>query len=86
MEKKKSYKSWTISDAFWEAVKEKILERSRAAGKEYKRKPGGGRKPLPKRRVVEGIVYVLRTDCQWKAVPKEYGAGSRIISELKARK
>ena len=73
---KKSYKSWTISDAFWKAVKENIPERSRETGKRYQRKPGGGRKPLTKRQVLEGIFYVLRTGCQWKAVPKEYGAGS----------
>ena len=33
---------------------------------------------MPKRQVLEGIFYVLRTGCQWKAVPKEYGAGSSI--------
>ena len=78
MDEKKSYKSWTISDAFWEAIKEEIPDRSRNPEKEYQRKPGGGRKPLPKRQVLEGIFYVLRTGCQWKAVPKEYGAGSSI--------
>ena len=75
---KKSYKSWTISDAFWEAIKDEVPERQRTAEKTYKRKAGGGRKPLPKRQVLEGIFYVLRTGCQWKAVPKEYGAGSSI--------
>jgi len=78
MEEKKSYKSWTISDAFWEAVKEDIPKRGRNSGKEYKRKPGGGRKSLPKRQVLERILYVLRTGCQWKAVPPKYGAGSSI--------
>jgi len=33
MEEKKSYKSWTISDAFWKAVKEAIPERSRDSKK-----------------------------------------------------
>jgi len=78
MEEKKSYKSWTISDAFWEAVKENIPERSRDSGKKYQWKPRGGRKPLSKRQVLGGIFYVLRTGCQWKAVPKEYSAGSSI--------
>ena len=41
-------------------------------------KPGQGRKPIPPRKILEGILYVLRTGCQWKAVPKEYGAGSSI--------
>ena len=44
----------------------------------YKRKPGEGRKPLDKRKVLEGIFYVLRTGCQWKALPKEYGASSSV--------
>lgn len=78
MSEKKSYRSWTISDELWEEVKDEIPERQRITGKEYKRKPGGGRKPLPKRQVLEGIFYVLRTGCQWKAVPKEYGSGSSI--------
>lgn len=69
---KKSYKSWTISDAFWEAVKEEIPERQRAEGKTYKRKPGGGRKPLSKRRVLEGIFYVLRTGCQCLLLIRNY--------------
>jgi transposase len=28
------------------------------------------------RKVLEGILYVLRTGCQWKMLPKEYGSGS----------
>ena len=39
---KQSYKSWTISDAFWEAIKDEVPERQRSAEKTYKRKPGGG--------------------------------------------
>ena len=41
-------------------------------------KPPGtpGRPAVPFRRVLDGILYVLRTGCQWKAVPKEFGSGS----------
>jgi transposase len=35
-----------------------------------------GRKRVSYRQVVNGILYVLRTGCQWKAVPKKYGSGS----------
>ena len=35
-----------------------------------------GRKRVSYRRVLNGILYVLRTGCQWKAVPKKYGSGS----------
>ena len=33
---------------------------------------------MPPRRVFAAIVYVLRTGCQWKALPKEYGSASAI--------
>lgn len=35
-----------------------------------------GRPVLPFRKVLDGILYVLRTGCQWKMLPKEYGSGS----------
>ncbi len=41
-------------------------------------KLGGGRKPKDARLVFEGIVYVLRTGCQWKALPKHFGSVSAI--------
>jgi len=51
--------------------------RERPADKEYARKAGGGRKPKPARLVFEAVVYVLRTGCQWKALPKErFGSAS----------
>src|SRR5262245_54217437 len=40
--------------------------------------PTGGRRWLPPRRVLDGVLYVLRTGCQWKAVPRESGSGSTI--------
>jgi transposase len=35
-----------------------------------------GRLVVPFRKVLDGILYVLRTGCQWKMIPKEYGSGS----------
>ena len=35
-----------------------------------------GRPIIPFRKVLDGILYVLRTGCQWKMLPKEYGSGS----------
>jgi transposase len=36
-----------------------------------------GRPAVPYRTVLDGILYVLRTGCQWKSLPKkEYGSGS----------
>lgn len=71
--------SWMVSDAFWSRVEPLIPTAQRDPNREYKRKPGGGRKPKSARLVFEGILFVLRTGCQWKALPKEvYGSSSTI--------
>ena len=59
-----------ISDALWERI-ELFLPI-------YKRSEKGGRPRLPLRNVVSGILYVLRTGCQWKAMPSQFGSGSAI--------
>ena len=47
--------------------------------RKFQRKPGGGRKPKAARTVFEAVVYVLRTGCQWKALPKErFGSASAV--------
>jgi transposase len=75
----KRIQSWEVSDAFWDRVSPLIPPPERDKGKNYKRKAGGGRKPIPYRQVFEGIVYVLRTGCQWKALPKErFGSPSSV--------
>jgi len=71
-------KSWTVSDALWERVAPLIPKHKREKRRKYKRRPGGGRKPIAPRRIFEAIVYVLRTGCQWKALPKEYGSASSV--------
>jgi len=73
-------KSWEVSDAFWEKVKMLIPAPKRNPEKTYKRKSGGGRKPIPSRTIFEAIMYVLRTGCQWQALPKErFGSPSETI-------
>ena len=69
-----------VSDAFWERVEPLIPQRpTRLSKRKYARKPGGGRKPKAPRQVFEAIVYVLRTGCRWKALPREhFGSASAI--------
>ena len=63
-------KSWEVTDAFWSRVEPLVpARRERVPEKTFVRKPGGGRKPKPARVVFEAIVFVLRTGCQWKALP-----------------
>jgi transposase len=59
-----------ISDELWDCI-EPVLPI-------YKRSCKGGRPRLKMREVVNGIFYVLRTGCQWKAMPEVYGSGSAI--------
>lgn len=62
--------SFRIPDALWARI-EPLLPKVR-------RSPKGGRPRLPYRRVLDGIFYVLRTGCQWKAVPPAFGSGSSL--------
>ena len=57
-----------ISDKLWDRIST-ILP---------KEKPNNttGRTVIPYRKVFNGIVCVLRTGCQWKMLPSEYGSGS----------
>ena len=59
-----------ISDSLWGRIKPLLPV--------YKQSCKGGRPRLPLRDVVTGIVYVLRTGCQWKAMPAQFGSGSAI--------
>jgi transposase len=71
--------SWEVSDPFWERVEPLIPKPKRDPNKKYTRKAGGGRKPIPARRIFGAIMYVLRTGCQWKALPMErFGSPSAI--------
>lgn len=72
-------KSWEVTDDFWSRAQALIPVRQRPLDKTYVRRAGGGRKPKDARLVFEGIVYVLRTGCQWKALPAErFGSASAI--------
>jgi len=67
---KNGYQSWTLSNELWERIKRYIPEYQRDKNKVYRRKQGGGRKPPDKRKILEAILYVLRTGCQWKSIPQ----------------
>jgi transposase len=71
-------KSWTVSDAFWAKVEPLIPVVTRSEGRKYHRKPGAGRPAMPPRQIFSAIVYVLRTGCQWKALPREFGSASAV--------
>ena len=68
----------TISDEFWSVISPLFVKKQRNPKKKYKRRAGAGRKNLDFKRVFEGILYVLKTGCQWKALPKEFGSSSSV--------
>ena len=71
--------SWEVSDDLWQHVQPLVPKAPlRLARKRYQRRPGGGRKPMEDRQIFAGIVYVLRTGCQWKALPKSFGSASAV--------
>ena len=57
-----------VPNDLWEAI-EPLLPNEPA-------KPKGGRPRVPDRAVLAGIVFVLRTCCPWRMLPKELGCGS----------
>ncbi len=70
MEKLQTRYSWRLPDALWERMAPLLPK--------YQPNPKGGRPRNPMRQIAEGIFYVLRTGCQWKAAPREYGSGSTL--------
>lgn len=71
--------SWELSDSLWERI-EPLLpkEKSRYRGRGKHRRHIGGRPAADRRQTIAGILYVLRTGCQWNAAPREYGSGKTL--------
>lgn len=57
----------TIPEPLWQMLK--VLLPSELP------KPKGGRPRNDERAVLGGIIYRLRTGCQWRAIPREFGSG-----------
>ena len=72
--------SWEVSDELWSRVEPLLPRRNPRAERQrrFRRRPGGGRKAISPRAIFAAIVYVLRTGCQWKALPKSFGSASAI--------
>jgi len=58
-----------VSDALWERI-EPLLPRLKR-----RRFYHPGRKPIDRRKVLTGIVFVLKTGIPWEELPQEMGCG-----------
>lgn len=47
-------------------------------------RPGGRPRAHPLREIVDGIRYVLRTGCQWRALPHEYPPWQTVYHYFRA--
>lgn len=61
---------WEVSDELWERLEPIILERFPAAPT--------GRPRSDLRRVVNGVIYRMRSGVQWNHLPREFGADSTV--------
>jgi transposase len=69
-ENKDVNESYKITDALWAEI-EPLLPPE-------KPKPKGGRPRMDNRQAMDAIFYLLRTGCQWKALPRSLGASSTV--------
>lgn len=66
---------WEVPDPLWEQMV-LILD----AKDPQKRK---GRPRTDQRRVIDGILFKIRTGCQWNLIPKVYGSDTTLHRNLK---
>jgi transposase len=62
---------WEVPDPLWEEVLAPLLD-------EFYPPARTGRPRVDLRRVLDGIIYQLRTGCQWNRLPREYGSDSSV--------
>ena len=70
MTKRKIVQGYEISDEFWRKLKPLLPS--------PKPKKKAGRPRVDDSKIMNGIFYLLRTGCQWKALPRCYGAPSTV--------
>jgi len=64
--------SWELSDSLWERIAPILPKtKTRLRGRGRKRHHIGGRPAAEMRQLMSGILYILRTGCQWNALPRE---------------
>ena len=65
---------WEVPDELWERIEPIILEEDPPKAR--------GRKRADPRQMLNGIIFRLRSGCQWNQLPKELGDDSTIHRAL----
>ena len=74
MAKRKLGRDYEISDEFWNLIKPLLPL--------PKPKKKSGRPRKDDKKIMSGILYLLRTGCQWKMLPRFYGAPSTVYDRF----
>ena len=61
---------WRVPDELWKIIKPILDELDPPAAT--------GRKRTDQRSALDGIIYQMRTGCQWNVLPKEFGDDSSV--------
>ena len=61
---------WELPDDLWERIEPVILEFDPPKAK--------GRKRVNQRKMLEGVIFRMRSSCQWNHLPRELGDDSTI--------
>jgi putative transposase len=71
-----SYYPTDLSDEQWQLIEWLLPEQTWRPG-------GRGRPPGDLRQVMNGILYLNKTGCQWRMIPREYGNWSTLYGYFK---
>jgi putative transposase len=77
MAKKRKRKTVPTLDTIWE-ISDDLWERIRPILEEFWPKKATGRKVANWRRALNGIVFRMRSGCQWDQLPAKFGAKSTV--------
>lgn len=61
---------WRCPDELWELIEAVLAEHDPPART--------GRKRIDQRKALDGIIYQLRTGCQWNALPRAFGDDASV--------
>src|ERR1700690_4282273 len=64
-----------LTDAQWEKIRPLLPKRAP--------RPRGGRPPAPERKVLEGILWILRSGARWQDLPEEFPSPSTCWRRLR---